>query len=133
MKGFGFEEIIIEAGVCVSGSLDQVICGKHYNRALKVHVSMLEALEQYMFSAFEQHTSASKLIDHLKKEAKEQIGDLNHSCHEEVMNSEALHDLFNRYNCFKEEVRAGRHGKTAMFWLQYMDMVWLLLRFLRAT
>ena len=40
---------------------------------------------------------------------------------------------FSLYEYFKEEVRAGRHGKTSQFWVQYMDRVWLLLRFLRAT
>ena len=122
MKGSGLEEIIIEAGVCVSGSLDQVMRGKHYYRALKVHMSMMEALEQNMFSAFEQHSSTSKLTDELKKETRELVGNLNHSCHEKVMNSEALVDLFNRYSCFKEQVTMEKQqcfGSSIWIWCGY--------------
>jgi len=43
MSGSGLVEIIIEAGVCASGSIAKVITGKHYNRALRVHQLMLEA------------------------------------------------------------------------------------------
>ena len=35
-KGSGLSEIVIEAGVCASGSLDKVMSGKHFNRALRV-------------------------------------------------------------------------------------------------
>ena len=45
MNGSGLEEIIIESGVCASGSIAKVIAGKHYNRALRVHQLMLEACE----------------------------------------------------------------------------------------
>ena len=45
MKGSGFEDIVIEAGVCASGYLQKVMSGKHYNRALRVHKMVLEALE----------------------------------------------------------------------------------------
>ena len=44
MKGSGLSEIVIEAGVCASGSLDKVMSGKHFNRALRVHKVTLEAL-----------------------------------------------------------------------------------------
>jgi len=30
----GFEDIVIEAGLCASGSIEQVTSGKHYNRAM---------------------------------------------------------------------------------------------------
>ena len=46
MKGSGFEDIVIEAGVCASGSLQKVMSGKHYNLALKVHKMVLEELER---------------------------------------------------------------------------------------
>ena len=36
-KVFGIEEIILESGMCSSGSLNGVITGKHYNCALNVH------------------------------------------------------------------------------------------------
>lgn len=52
MSGSGFEDIIIEAGICASGSIDQVLRGKHYNRAMRVHKLMYEALEHILLHSF---------------------------------------------------------------------------------
>ena len=48
MKGSGLAEIVIEAGACASWSLDKVMAGKHFNRALRVHKVTLEALERLL-------------------------------------------------------------------------------------
>lgn len=52
--GSGFEEIVIESGVCASGSLAKVVSGKHYNRAMRVHKLVLEALERLLFESFKE-------------------------------------------------------------------------------
>ena len=48
MKGSGLSEIVIEAGLCVSGSLEKVTSGKHFNRALRVRKVTLQALERLL-------------------------------------------------------------------------------------
>ena len=53
MQGSGFDDVVIESGICTSGSLKKVMYGKHYNRALRVHKLMLESLERLLFRAFE--------------------------------------------------------------------------------
>ena len=55
MKGSGFEDIVIEASVCSSGSLQNVLSEKHYNRELRVHKMTLEALERFLYKAFTAH------------------------------------------------------------------------------
>ena len=62
IKGSGFKGIIIEAGVCASGSLQKVMSGKHYNRALRVHKLMPEALERLLYDAFRNHEESSELL-----------------------------------------------------------------------
>ena len=37
MKGSKLSEILIESGVCASGSLEKVVSGKHFNRVLRIH------------------------------------------------------------------------------------------------
>jgi hypothetical protein len=49
----GFEDILIESGICASGSIEQVLSGKNYNRALRVHKRVTEALERILLQAFE--------------------------------------------------------------------------------
>ena len=34
MKGSGFDDIVLESGICASGSINAVISGKHYNRMI---------------------------------------------------------------------------------------------------
>ena len=64
VRGSGFEEITIEAGLCASGSLEQVMKGKHYNRCMRVHTTMTEALErmlsQHFFKTQEVHLQKKK-------------------------------------------------------------------------
>lgn len=52
MAGSGFEEILLQSNLCASGSIDQVMTGKHYNRAIRVHQRMLEAVEQILIEVF---------------------------------------------------------------------------------
>lgn len=48
----GFEEILIDSGICASGSVGKVIHGKHYNRALRVHKLVFQVLERLLLKAF---------------------------------------------------------------------------------
>lgn len=48
LEGSGFEEIILESGICSSGSLNGVMTGKHYNRAMIVHKVFLEAMDRLL-------------------------------------------------------------------------------------
>jgi hypothetical protein len=55
MTGSDFEEILIESGLYASGFIDQLRSGKHYNRALRVHHRMLEAVERMLIEVFENY------------------------------------------------------------------------------
>ena len=52
LEGSGFEEIVIEAGMCSSGSMNGIMAGKHYNRAMIVHKLFLEAMERLLLKQF---------------------------------------------------------------------------------
>jgi len=52
MTSSGFEDILIESGLCASGSIHQIMSGKHYNRAVRVHSTMLDALQRLLLEAF---------------------------------------------------------------------------------
>ena len=51
----------------------------------------------------------------------------------ECLASESCNKSLDRYDKFKETVRQGALGKTAQFWLSYMEKVGLILQFHRAT
>ena len=130
MAGSGFEEIIIEAEVCASGSIEKVMSGKHYNRAMRIHQHMNDALERMLPTEFIAKTgnddiknapaiaelSASPSLDNLL----------------DAVQNDGCIEFIDSYNKFKDEVRQGRLGKTAQYWLAYSDCVWTLMRFHRS-
>ena len=46
---------------------------------------------------------------------------------------ETLMSLVQEYADFKENIRKGEMGKTARFWMSYMDHIWLILKLIQAV
>ena len=53
MQGSGFAEIVVEAGICASGSLEKGMSGKHNKRALRAHTLFVEGLERLLLKRFD--------------------------------------------------------------------------------
>ncbi|KAK3107392.1 hypothetical protein FSP39_013623 [Pinctada imbricata] len=130
MAGSGFAEVVIESGICASGSVDRVLSGKHYNRALRVHRIMLEALERTLLSKFLTMNSTNQVARDLLSTL---VCDLSPSILTIVENSEECKTLFHEYNEFRVSVLDGDLGKTAQYWMSYMNSVWEILSFIKAT
>ena len=91
MKGSGLSEIVIEAGVCASGSSEKVMSEKQFNRALRVHKVTLEALKRLLLEKFEM----SLPEDHkLSNEASEVVLNLAKN-----LSAEALQHLMENKAC----------------------------------
>lgn len=134
MKGSGFSEIVIESGICASGSLEKVLSGKHYNRALRVHKLVTEGLERLLMKHFEtEHSRTENVPDDLMTTIQELAKDPTESKLEEVLSSQKCNDYFEHYLEFKDSIRNCDSGKTAQFWLSYMDIIHLILTLIRAT
>ena len=134
MKGSGIAEIIIESGICASGSLDRVMTGKQYNRALRVHKLLLEALERLLLERFEEDHPRSEC---LSKDSCNTLMDLienpNTETASKVKESEEIRRYFEKYSAFKSELLNGTYGKTAQFWSMYMNIIQTILILIRAT
>jgi len=69
--GSGFEDILIESEIVAPGSLQTVISGHKYNRSIRVHKIMFEALHRLQIQAFmaslteQDHDMYSSLIERL--------------------------------------------------------------------
>ena len=59
----GLTEIIVEADLNGPGSVEAVLRGKHYNRALRVMKTVYEALMRLIFEAFENWMHANRKYD----------------------------------------------------------------------
>ena len=73
LRGSGFSEIVIEAGICARGSVHMLISGKHYNRAMRVHIKLVvEALERLLLREF-QISNHNVVLDDDAREVIEQL------------------------------------------------------------
>ena len=107
VRGSGFKEITIEAGLCASGSLEQVMKGKHYNRCMRVHTTMTEALERMLFTAFLQNTGGAPTEEEMKQIASGLKDTLTCDKADEVLSSPKFEELFANYEVYKQCVRIG--------------------------
>ena len=135
-KGSGLSEILIESGVCASGSLEKVMSGKHYNRALRTHKLTVEALERLLVCKFKEkidtddtpllHPETFEMFQNLMKSPSSEML-------KQTMENEKCRSYFETYQSFKASVRIGKLGKTTQYWLSYMDNVWLILMLIKLT
>ena len=115
----GFEEVVIQNGICASGSPDQVISGKHFNRELRIHQQMLAAVEKLLLNVFPDRyhidtssfSELSALAEH-PEASKVSI----------ASGIDAVQALIIEYTGFLEGVQ--KKGKTVQFWVQYRDCIW---------
>ena len=112
LAGSGFEDAIYEANLCTSGSLHGVISGSHYNRAWYLQGLFSEALERLFLTRY-LATKKPKIPTILDEITMDQLPE----------NLSVDDNFINRYEAFRESARKGALGKTAQFWLMYMDLM----------
>ena len=95
---------------------------------------MLEALERLLYEAFINHEESTEALSDETQDAVNQLSVKPDS--EKFANVTVREDfrrLYHNYSTFKDSIRKGSFGKTAQFWIGYMDLIWLILTFIRAT
>ena len=123
--GAGLRDVLIEADVLASGSVDAVLERRHYNRGLRVHKLVSEALKRMRWAAFRkwnEHHADPVDLDELASV----FGDLHAEIREHTLNtmleSKAFNDAEERYLQFCQSL-----GPNGQLWSSYLDVVCLLL------
>ena len=112
VKGSGFEDVVFQAGVCSTGSLNGVLSSSHYNRCWTVHSVIGEAIERLCLELFLKQGNAFPGPVQMRYE------DLP-NCLELLTNESEITAFIDKYKQFKVRIRNGEHGKTAQSWLVY--------------
>ena len=138
VTGSGFEDILSEAALITPGSLNGVLTGKQYNRALVCHKSFVEALERLLFAAYLKmltHFSNKDKLIYDRVTQKLNIFSQNINVHSlnRVRNDTDVQKLLDQYCKFRTDVRNGLLGKTATFWISYIDKVYVMLDYIKAV
>lgn len=114
MAGSGFEDIIFQSGVCTSGSLQGVLAGSHYNFGWTVHNAFSEALERLLLQRF-----VTEKLPTIPDSFYELV-DLDTVKLQSLENDESIAFAV-EYERYRSCVRQGSAGKTAQFWMIYLD------------
>lgn len=123
----GLRDVLTESEIVSSGSVGGVIKGKHYNRAIRAHKYIAEALLRMQWRLFEAWlddkmptdvnlAELSSMLKHLRSESSLQSAEVLI----ENGSFKALH---------KSHQQFSKRDQTLMaaFWQSYIDMVMLLL------
>ena len=120
---------MIESEIVAPGSVKGVLSGKHYNRSVRVHKLIYEAMQRMRFEAFKKSLESS---------ASSQFGtgisvleDSERELFIEICTSKQVNDVKRAYDMFVE--KRSEENPTFAFWSKYIDMVQLLLLYIRAT
>eukprot|EP00795_Rhopilema_esculentum_P011118 gene11118-19994_t len=124
------QDILLESDLVALGSLSGVLTGKHYNPSIRCHKVMYEALIHLLFQAY---------LETLPLQIQEETQDFIVSmveCYPDNQFSNCVHSpqlesLSKRIEEFSKQ-ESSKHG-TFSLWQTYIEMVEILLLFIRAT
>ncbi|XP_038063921.1 uncharacterized protein LOC119734467 [Patiria miniata] len=125
----GLQDILIESDVVAPGSMNGVINGHHYNRSIRCHKVMAEALHRLRWQSF---------IEGVSEVDAEQYGDMVHNLHstfpdqeyEDLVESPTFQGMMMAYDDF---IKSQSKDATFAFWSSYLEMVENVLLFVKAT
>ncbi|XP_041948124.1 uncharacterized protein LOC121709114 [Alosa sapidissima] len=123
----GLKDICIEAGVVAEGSINGVLDGKHYNRAVRVHRYISEALMRLAWEEFtpwveKNAPESSGMIKSFLEDVKDMTSDLNQEKMTNLLQSPLSAELITLWTYFLEHLRHN-NGELSGFWMSYIDMV----------
>lgn len=131
IEGSGLDQVWVEADIFSNVTVNQIITGKHYNRAIEYHLVTLQALADLWLEAFfEKNPDMEKKLEDAVSQHCTLSGDELRDGHSKLLSEIDHTDLIQRLEEFDQ-----LHEKYPLFqWArQYMKQVMILLQFIRAT
>ena len=121
MESSGGPEVLCISDVLASGSVSGFLAGKHVNRCNRLHPLFATALEILHFPGFiEKH---GWMTDDIMALLHELGGNVCMKSLSAILQTDACTKLLERYDEYCGCTWQGEHGKTAMFWMTYIDLV----------
>ena len=128
-KDAGLQTILIEAGAIAEGSVEAVLDGRQYNRTMRVHKCMFEALHRLALRNVIPRVQEYHIdIDDIEKveQGFEQMQDLNadltQKSFEDSLKKPELQLVLSYYISYLEFLRSS-NGPLSSFWMSYLDFV----------
>ena len=115
----GLTNVMVESTLLANGSVNGFIDGKHFNRCKRLHPLVALGLEILHFKSFLQNDNIILSNDVIGE--VERLQNCEISAFE--IENENLKELMNNYNIYKQQTLNGEHGKTAQFYLIYINLL----------
>ena len=122
-SGSGYAEILVESGLVTNGRLDAVLRVKAYAKALFCVKCVAEGLERLLLEKFFEEESINfgssnlqTFIDHISGQNITML-----------LDDSTFKDLLDKWIRYENEVRNGKLGITAQYWMQFIDHARLIL------
>ena len=116
----GGANMLTEADVLATGSLNGFLTGKHFNRCKRLHPILALAFEILHFLAFlecyEFRDQMTTVLSNLQPNSTAE--DV-----ERIMSSDTFAAGVAAYEDYTRKTRSGEHGASAQFWMIYIDYV----------
>ena len=137
----GMEDIFIESGVFASGSIPRICNRKAYDRGVRAHKLLYECIYRLLWQAFSTYVKEKDMLDapllniELAENSLKQCrqGFVDKDVESIVENQSNLLDCMPPLNGELQNL-SKCHVKiqTFAFWWQYLEMMFILLRYVRA-
>ena len=123
----GLRDICIESGILAEGSVSRVIEGKMYNRAVRVHKCLYEALWRLIWKQFIPWVSANQAnkVCELRLVEAEVDGIAEALSQEQldtILGSYSLLQVYQLWDQYLQYLRT-ESGDLSAFWMSYTDIV----------
>ncbi len=132
----GLRDLCIESSGIAEGSISGVMDGRKYNRAVRLHKLVYEALKRLIWKGFllwlnDTHPND---IEHMDETVRiiDSLAELSQESFQLVLENKSFVRIMDLLDVYQEVLRVG-NGCLSKFWMSYIDMVEILLGLIRAS
>eukprot|EP00058_Branchiostoma_floridae_P019404 XP_002604894.1 hypothetical protein BRAFLDRAFT_77273 [Branchiostoma floridae] len=133
----GLRDLAIESGVVAEGSVSGVMDGRRYNRAVRLHKLVYEALLRLVWSGFlswmrQNHSEDVTDLDEAIKTIGTLSDDVSQQALQGILQSTSATSIMCLFENYITTLRSD-NSRLTQYWMSYIDLVDILLGLLRAT
>jgi hypothetical protein len=134
----GLRDLCIESGVLAEGSVSAVMEGRQYNRAVRIHKYVYEALMRLAWRGFacwleQVHPEKKNHLEQMQELASDLHENVNKGTYDEILGHPIVHSTASLFQEYLNHIRHD-NGALSSYWMSYVDMVGdLLLGLLRSS
>ena len=133
----GLRDLCVGSGVIAEGSIAGVMDGRMYNRAVRLHKLVYEALMRLIWKGFlpwleATHSANMVHLEETLNVIETLASEVNQASFEHTLQNEACKRIFELFNTYCDYLRSD-NGCLSAFWMSYIDLVEILLRLIWAS